>query len=696
MNFLYKTRGNSTPRGKTQVLVLGHSEDFVLFFEELSNEILKYQNCAIWYTDEGLIDGEQETEWTLSQMQMFVVIVTERFLQQAGDVAKRICNYADNHHVPILPIVFEVGIESLYSVYFQSRHFLSPVANSQYITDISYEQKLKKYLNDVLVGNEEIEQIRREFDAYIFLSYRKKDREYALKLMKRIHQNKYFHKVAIWYDEFLMPGVSFADKIEEKLKSSDLFVMAVTPNVLEENNYVREVEYKEAAKEGKKIFPVEIVKTNREELQQAFWNIPECVAFSSGELFDKQLYENLEERLHTEKPSTPEQDYYIGLAYLDGVDVEVDSQKALELITRAAAGGWIEAYEKLVVMYREGKGVARDFAVSLNWQKWMIQELQRKYQTKPTRYLRSKLYIALFEIIETYEREDRIEQAEAYIYQMAELVNEGAEYMDLLIYSRVLFKLGAVEAQKGNVNEAREYYIQSIKVRQQLTELAAPEEKSECIRAISAVYLCLGDLEKSIYNFPHAQEYYARAGEIRQWLVENSAQGSAQELGFRRDLAVTLDRMGSLFENLGNAGVKDTEKYIIKAYEFYTHSLEEKLKVDKEVRTEQSRDELVTAYLSLTKMELLYGTYENAKVYAQNAVTLMNTLVQKRGNLRAWKRLARSYELYARAELKASHTAEAFSAFQEAYHIMETVAEQTKDAYDAEYLAEIANILEKF
>lgn len=690
MEFLFKTRGGSNPQGKARVFLLGQPEDFELYFNEVSDQILKYQNCAVWYTQAGIITGGQGTEWYLSQMQLFVVIVTERFLRQNGDVAQLICHYSEKLHIPILPILFDMGIDKLYAVYFKERHYLSPVSNEQYKTDISYEKKLEHYLADVLVGDEEIEQIRKEFDAYIFMSYRKKDREHALNLMKRIHQSVYFQKVAIWYDEFLTPGVSFANKIGEKLQTSDLFVMVVTPNLLEKDNYVRTVEYVEAVKERKKIFPVEMVKTESAELQQAFENIPECVDSESGAIFDKQLYESLMDSLGPVDMSSPEKNYYIGLAYLDGVDVEVNAERALELISKAAEGGYVDAYEKLVVMYREGKGVKRNLAVSVDWQKRLIQRLQRTYRTAPSKLIKNKLFNALFEIVETYEREDLIEQAEQYIYDMAELLDDYNEYEDLIIYSRLLLKLGNVELQKGKVKDAREYYYKSIEIRQQIVEMVEDEsERLESIRDISAVYMNLGDLERTVHNFPHAQEYYARAGEIRQELISNSVSGSLQKLKFRRDLAVTYDRMGSLLEQAASGGDSDADKCIARAYQFYLKGLEEKIKIDDEMKTEQSSDELATAYLSLARLEVRYGISPDTEKYVQNAIKIREELAQKRGSRHDKLRLARAIEIKGHFLLKKTQYIEAATELKKTYEIMEQIAAESKLVSDVKYLAEL-------
>lgn len=51
-NLKYKTRGDSSPQGKSSVYFCCHPGDFNKYFETIYNEILAKQNCAVWYADE--------------------------------------------------------------------------------------------------------------------------------------------------------------------------------------------------------------------------------------------------------------------------------------------------------------------------------------------------------------------------------------------------------------------------------------------------------------------------------------------------------------------------------------------------------------------------------------------------------------------------------------------------------------------
>jgi hypothetical protein len=69
--------------------------------------------------------------------------------------------------------------------------------------------------------------------------------------MKLIHKNEFCRDIAIWYDEFLTPGENFNDSIRAALCKSDLFVLTVTPNLVNEPNYVEATEYPMALEEQK-------------------------------------------------------------------------------------------------------------------------------------------------------------------------------------------------------------------------------------------------------------------------------------------------------------------------------------------------------------------------------------------------------------------------------------------------------------
>lgn len=264
----YKTRGNVSPQGRPRIYFCCQSDDFSYLFEPITKEILDIQlNAAIWYYDpsEGIPDDESFIA-DLSQMQLFVVPITSNFLYKDNTARVVEFAYAVEHHIPVLPLMQESGLESDFNNICGDFQFLDKDTLQKDLTAVSYDDKLRNYLHSVLISDELAQKIRDAFDAYIFLSYRKKDRKYAQQIMRLIHKNEFCRDIAIWYDEFLSPGENFNNAIFEAMKKSSLFALVVTPSLLENPNYVMTVEYPEARKLEKPILPIEGIPTDNDEL----------------------------------------------------------------------------------------------------------------------------------------------------------------------------------------------------------------------------------------------------------------------------------------------------------------------------------------------------------------------------------------------------------------------------------------------
>ena len=371
-----KTRGGSSPSGKRKVYFTCHPKDFDLYFDKVCDDIFKTQDCAIYYTADMTAPlSEQYLESDLGQMSLFVMPVTFRLLTENSRAMDFDFAFAtsEKHLIPVLPIVMETNtdeniktfFDEKYKARFGERQYLSPYMRD--ITAISYEEKLKKYLSSILLDDDTVERVRKAFDAYIFLSYRKKDRNHANELMGLIHKNPLYRDVAIWYDEFLTPGESFEENIKKALDKSELFALLVTPNLINEENYVQTTEYPYAHNKAKKVvLPAEMVKTDRDELKKQYPGIPDCVNAHTDEL-DSGIIDGLRSISLRANEDDPEHCYLIGLAYLDGIDVEVNKEYALELITAAAELEHPEAMKKLFFMFSDGDKIQVDYNKALHW-----------------------------------------------------------------------------------------------------------------------------------------------------------------------------------------------------------------------------------------------------------------------------------------------------------------------------------------
>lgn len=364
MNLTYRTRENFPPQGLPKVLFTAHPSDYVPCLPRISDEILHLQNCAIYYDETPTAPWDvQELEAMLSGMQLLVIPVTARFLREPNRTRETELPFALKHHIPVLPLLQEPGLENEFSdlcgdMQLLAREDVAAPVNVMAGQVRSYEEKLRGFLDSVLVSDNTAELIRQEFDAYVFLSYRKKDRAEAQRLMKLIHENDFCRDVAVWYDEFLVPGENFTEGIRAALEKSRLFALNVTPNLLEEGNYVATVEYPQAGESGKPVLPVRMADTDEGRLREMYRGLPECV---EPEGLPEALRRELEGADLRKNDRDPMHNYLIGLAYLNGVDVEPDPARGLELL-EIAAEELPQAADKLSDMYYTGQGITRDCA----------------------------------------------------------------------------------------------------------------------------------------------------------------------------------------------------------------------------------------------------------------------------------------------------------------------------------------------
>ena len=400
VKILYITKGNADPKGKPRVYFTCHPEDFDRYFEKIKDDIFATHDCAIYYAEDMTeVFDETHLETDLGQMNLFVVPVTYRLLSQSNRAMDADIAYAKQAHIPILPFMMESGIDELYSKpeKFGPRQYINP--NSSDDTEIRYQDKLKKHLESTLISDEMAQRVRAAFDAYIFLSYRKKDRKYANELMKLIHKNPECRDIAIWYDEFLTPGESFADSIQKALADSKLFALLVTPNLLEEPdgkpNYVMAEEYPAAVKAGKEILPAEMEKTDRAALEAKFRNIPDCADTKDEPVFQKQLLQAIQRVAITSNNNDPEHNFLIGLAYLEGIDVEVNKERGIELITSAANAELPEAMTKLMNVYYRGVDRVSDCEEAAKWAERLCTYYSQKYGKEHSNTLTSVSNLAL-------------------------------------------------------------------------------------------------------------------------------------------------------------------------------------------------------------------------------------------------------------------------------------------------------------
>ncbi len=520
MKYIPKVAGG--PQGLRKVYFCARNDDFQRYFQEIADDILAIQRCSIWYDDTPVPHDDAFWE-DIREMNLVVMPVTSELLYADSESPREVFWYALKHNIPILPILQEHGLADAFNNQFCKLQCLDKYDPDP--TALPYEQKLQKYLETVLVGDELARKIRDAFDSYVFLSYRKKDRKHAQKLMRLIHENDFCRDVAIWYDEFLVPGEDFNENIQKALEKSSLYVFTITPNVLEyvwwqdgtyRKNYVAQVEFPEAWKTNKDmILPVQMQPTDKAGLQEMFDGLlPACTDGTDPEALARALSEKLEHTSLRKNDSDPEHAYLIGLAYLSGVDMETDPKKALTLIGDSSNAGYCDATAKLVDMYYNGIGVARNVDTAIFWQKKLAAQLEQQFHAAPTAASFKKWFWSVITCCDFYEEQEQHREAKDLLLQMQNACvsapQNNAYYLDV-VYER----MGDVMRAEKKDPEALNFYEESLKIRQ-----AMGNESRQNIHNLAISYERMGSMCSRLHKLDDAIGYYVKKQELHQQLCE--------------------------------------------------------------------------------------------------------------------------------------------------------------------------------
>jgi hypothetical protein len=363
-----KTKNKCPAEGKSRVYFTCHPDDFNAYFQTICDDIFAIHDCAVYYTEnmtEIILQTDEEID--LCHSHLLVVPVTDRLLSTPNRAMDVDIPYAMQQNIPVLPIVMETVNDDLYAMpdKFADLQYLS--RREMDTTQIPYRKKLETYLSTVLISDELRQHVREAFDVHIFLSYRRKDRCYANEVMKQIRNLPDCEKIAVWFDEFLLPGTHVVDSIDAVLCNSKLFTLVVTPNLLEESNFVMLKEYPAAVRLKLPQLPVEMVKTDRKALEQKYPQISPLVKTSDPQF--EECIKRVVNKHVSNKKTTAEYYYFLGLAYLAGINVEMNRAKGKKLIQSAAQAQLPEAMRQLHIMYDKGIGQVRDYQKALDWAK---------------------------------------------------------------------------------------------------------------------------------------------------------------------------------------------------------------------------------------------------------------------------------------------------------------------------------------
>ena len=717
MKLKYKTRGMSDPKGKPKVYFSCHPDDFKDAFPKICKDLLDHANCAVWYDvtlagspEEEEVPGtdisdaetaeltEEEPEDILKEMQLVVFAVTSKFLDEKHRAKDVELPLALNNNIPVLPIMMENELG-----YRFSNTCAKIQAVPKYGTDptaIPYDEVLQTFLDSILVGDELAEQVRSAFDAYVFLSYRKKDRKHAQRLMRLIHENRQFRDIAIWYDEFLVPGEGFNEAIKDAFEKSSLFAMAVTPHLEEEKNYVMRVEYPMARDRREKYDDFEIVPVEMYEPEDGEngkdWRIDQAhlkgkedfkyqeISGLQDEHRPREMNESFLNALtriaKKENDGSAQHRFFIGLAYLNGIDVEINQERALELLTGAAEDPHpcMEATAKLADMYQNGEGVKRDPEQAICWQEKLALQYKAAYDENhdPDEHkgYGTAYFKALRKLSDMYRDSGDIrtamktaEQALIFAGELEQEVGIREQERDKAL---ILNRLGSLYRQTGDYNAAEDYFLQAEKI----YEKQASEIGTQRIRRdLSISYERLGDIARKKGNLIRAEEYYQKTKAIREDLAESTLSD-----GPKRDLSAVLTKLGN---------VRKSGKDYAGAGEYYRKALEMDQVLAEEVKSPQAFDDYGVSLVKMGDIHKKEGRIPEAAEYYGKACSIFRKNTEKTGSLLFEDHLAGGCEKLASAKKKLGTSEEAETLYKESVVLREQLYRKEKTAAAAHAFA---------
>ena len=271
----YLTRGGDTPKGKLNILLLLHRLDREVFLNDLSFDVLSVLDAAVWYSD-----GKTETDYHLDEMNLVILPVSTAMISDFPSV-RAVYDEALERQVPVLPILMDRIPTEEYGQLFGAVQYID-----RFSTDlpITYMDSLRGYLSKYEKNTSLRERIAKELDANVFVSYRHKDREIMKSLIEMIHDDPRCRDIGVWYDDMLTAGNDFNNEILDSVRAADVFILAVTPALLESGNYVAVTEYPTAVSESIPVIPVMMVDTPMDMLCEMYPGLPEiCEPEKIGE-----------------------------------------------------------------------------------------------------------------------------------------------------------------------------------------------------------------------------------------------------------------------------------------------------------------------------------------------------------------------------------------------------------------------------
>lgn len=469
------TRQKNKQGKQIRVMLCITREDYEAHCEKAAEDILGSLPDAVIYTpfpDDRARDKEYRENVVF--MQLLVAVVTKNLLESENSIEEETIKLAQKNHVPVMFLQCEDGITDLFNDKYGSLQLID--MEDEDPTARSYREKLNRYMQSNYRYEHLDEHQETAFDYLFFLSYRKKDRAYIDPLMRMIHSSPEGENVRFWYDEFLEAGEDFHEDIRLHIEKSDVVILVITPNLVNENNYVASMEYPLAMELGKPVLPIMVSDTDPAKVREVFPGIAKIYDFRETERimeFVRTLCRK--ERRECTHAEDLRKLYYRGQAYLQGNYVERDREKALSILEEAAAGGFASAMRQLCYAYGFGSGGAEDLKKGIYWGEEYIKNICPALDNEDALNRYKDVidgYESLFDLYKKCGRSDQmldcchkqIDIHNRYKNQVKTRTDKIRWTFNMASY---LFRLGTCYERSGEYEKAYDYLLKAENMRQQ-------------------------------------------------------------------------------------------------------------------------------------------------------------------------------------------------------------------------------------
>lgn len=453
-----KTRDGEEPLGKPKIYISYCKTSLDEgYLSKVMSEILAVHNCAVYY---GFGETNDENRRAvIRDMNIIVALITKDALDKESVVYKEL-GMSKNASVPVFPIVVESispddinkTIGNLQYLYRDTFYQDGNIFGKKIPTE-KYKEKLKEHFNYILVDKELHERIKKEFASKIFLSYRKKDYRWVSNVGGIIVRDERFRDTAVWYDDYLIYGERFDKSIEYAISESDVFLLAITKNMVNEDNYVTSVEYPMAKRLNKRILGMVLEDVDQDKIAEKFPGLDYLINIDDYKHIYEKLIKFLKGYDNRKLNNSPEHLYLIGLAHYYGINVPKRNNEGFSIIKQAAERGSVDALKMVSRILRFGF----DKSEAVKWQEKTVDIIEKLHYNNKELLFEEKL-----RLVEIY----RENNAEAELTKsLKELIARfKGQLIEKRIYESSLLELGELLTKSGDFEESKKHLVAAIKL----------------------------------------------------------------------------------------------------------------------------------------------------------------------------------------------------------------------------------------